>query len=112
MTTVSWHVEASPPRGGPATHLSAALGADQLGDGAEVVVVGPDEDPEERGLRAAPLHRLGLAAQLHLHGGLTARVPLCQRGKNKVISVSLLIFFFCENLRLLKGPVCNFWPDL
>lgn len=69
----------APPCGGPHTYLSAALGADQPGYGAEVVVVGADEDPEERSLCAAPFHRLSLATQLHLHRGLTARVPLCQQ---------------------------------
>lgn len=57
-------------------HLSAGLGADEPRDGTEVVVVRPDENPEERSLGAAPVHRFSFTRQLHLHRSLTAGVSL------------------------------------
>lgn len=57
-------------------HLSAGLGSYEASDGAEVVVVRPDEDPEQGGFGAAPVHGFGLAAQLHLHRRLTPGVSL------------------------------------
>lgn len=64
--------DASPP-----AHLSAGLGVDEACDGAEVVVVRPDEDPEQRGFGPAPVHRFSLTGQLHLHWCLAPRVTLC-----------------------------------
>lgn len=58
-------------------HLSAGLGPYEPCDGAEVVVVCSNENPEERGFSPAPLHRFSLTSQLHLHWSLTPRVPLC-----------------------------------
>lgn len=70
----------------PGTHLLAGLGAQQPGDGAEVVEVGPVEDAEERFLGPRPLDGLlwrlhreelrGGRAQLLLGGGLAAGVGL------------------------------------
>lgn len=58
-------------------HLSARLGAYEPRDGAEVIVVRPDENPEQRGFRSAPVHCFRLAGQLHLHRSLTSRVSFC-----------------------------------
>lgn len=63
-------------------HLSAGLGAYEPCDGAEVVVVRPDENPEERGFSPAPLHCFRLAGQLHLHRSLTSRVAFW---KHKIV---------------------------
>lgn len=58
----------------PSAHLSAGLCGDEASDGTVVVIVCPDENPEEGRLRAAPLHGLWFSAQLHLHRCLTPRV--------------------------------------
>lgn len=67
----------SGPKKTKPTHLSAGLGADEPSDGAEVVVIRPDENPEQRRFSSAPVHSFRLAGQLHLHGRLTPRVSLC-----------------------------------
>lgn len=55
-------------------HLSAGLGSYETSDGAEVVIVCPDEDPEQGRFGSAPVHGFSLAAQLHLHWRLTPGV--------------------------------------
>lgn len=55
--------------------LSAGFGADEASDGAVVVVVRPDEDPEQRRLSSAPVHGFRLT-QLQLHWSLTPGVSL------------------------------------
>ena len=57
--------------------LSAGLGSNEAGDGAVVVVVRPNQHPEEGRLGTAPVHRLRLAGQLQRDRTLTPGVPLC-----------------------------------
>ena len=70
-------------------HLPTRFGPDEPGDGTEVVVVGADEDPEHRGLSAAPLHVLGgLCVGLHLYWRLTPRIRFYKTKVNRHCSRS------------------------
>ncbi|KAF3836396.1 hypothetical protein F7725_028954 [Dissostichus mawsoni] len=48
-------------------YLRQGLRADEPCDGAEVVVVSPDENPKERSFCSTPVHSFSLHTQLHLH---------------------------------------------
>ena len=73
------------------SHLSAGLGAYESCDGAEVIVVSPDENPKQRSFSPAPIHRLSLTGQLHLHRSLAAWVSLC---KNKQYNTLYHLYYY------------------
>ena len=75
-------------------YLFARLGANEAGDGAEVVVVGAVQHPEEWLFGPTPLDLrlrllLAIPSLSHLRRRLTARVPFCDTQSTAVTSIPL-----------------------